>query len=117
VAVGVVGHAVSGDQPESLCVLEAVLVDGAEESILVFVGQGAQSVRQGGANRAVSELGLGRFGQAGGEVHAACYPLRLAPKLSCDGLLAEPLVAQQGEDDPRLVERGEGSWGRVGQQQ
>jgi len=98
-------------------VFEAVLVDGAEDSILVLVGQGAQGVRQGGANRAVSELGLGRFGQAGGEVHAACHPVRLAPKFSGDGLLAEPLVGQQGEDDPRLVERGEGSWGRVSQQQ
>jgi hypothetical protein len=116
VSVGVVGHAVSGDEHESLSVFEAVLLDGTEDGILVLVGQGAQGVRQGGAHRAVSELGLGRFGQAGGEVHAACHPLRLAPKLSSDGLLAEGLFGQQGEDDPRLVERGESSWGRIGQQ-
>ena len=116
-SVGVVGHAVSGDQHESLAVLEAVPVDGAENSILVLVGQGADGVRQGGANRAVSELGLGRWGQAGGELDASCHPLRLAPKLSSDGVLSEGLFGQQGEDDPRLVERGERSWGRIGQQQ
>jgi hypothetical protein len=115
VSVGLVAYAVSGDEHESLAVLEAVAVDGAEEGILVLLGQGAEGVRQGGTNRAVSELGLGRCGQAGGELDAACHPLRLAPKLSSDGVLAQSLFGQQGEDDPRLVERGEGAWGRVGE--
>jgi len=115
VSVGVVGHAVSGDQHESLAVLEAVAVDGAEDAILVLVGQGAEGVCQGGTNRAVSELGLCRWGQAGGELDAACHPLRLAPKRSSDGVLSEGLFGQQGEDDPRLVERGEGARRRVRQ--
>ena len=117
VSVGLIGHAVSGDQHESLAVLEAVPVDGAENSILVLVGQGAEGVRQRRANRTVSELGLGRWGQAGGELDAACHPLRLAPKHSSDGVLSEGLFGQQGADDSRLVERGEGAWGRIGQQQ
>ena len=107
--VRIVGHAVGGDESESLSVFEASLVDGAQDGILVFFGQGAQGMCQAGAYRAVSELVLGRGSQACSDVQASGYPLGFSLKQPGDAVVGQSLFGEQGANDPSLIERGEGA--------
>ncbi len=104
-----VGHAVGGDEDESLTVLEGVVVDGAQNGVLIFFGQGTQGMGQAGAYRPVSELVLGRGSQACSDVHASGHPLGFALKQPGDAVVGQSLFGEQGANDPSLVERGEGA--------
>jgi len=92
--VRIVGHAVGGDEDKSLTVLEAVLVDGAQDGVLVFFGQGAQGMCQAGTYRGVSELVLGRGSQACSDVHASGYPLGFSLKQPGDAVVGQSLFGE-----------------------
>ncbi len=104
-----VGHAVGGDERKSLAVFEAVVVDGAQDGVLVFFGQGAQGMRQARAYRAVSQLVLGRGSQTCSDVHAPDHPLGFSLKQPGNAVVGQALLCEQGTNDPSLIECGEGA--------
>jgi hypothetical protein len=116
-AVGLVGHPVCREQHQSLAMLEPMPLDGAQQGILIFVGQSAEGVGQAGTQESLSEFVLGGGGQAGPELDAAGHPVGLALKTSGDGFETELFLVEKRADDASLVESGEGSAGRIGHQE
>jgi hypothetical protein len=90
---------------------------GGEYGLLVFFGQSTQGVGQGGADVAVSEFGLSHGRQVGPDIDSASHPAGPVLKQAGDALEGETFLVDQGTDDPRLVECGDGSRRRIGQKQ
>ena len=72
---------------------------------------------QGGADDAMGKLVLGPSRQARSDQQSTSHPVGFAPQPPGDGGLAQTLLAGEGTDNPRLIQRGEGARGRVGEQQ
>jgi hypothetical protein len=93
-AVSLVGDPVCREQHQSLAMFEPMVLDGAQQGILIFVGQGAEGMGQAGTKDSLSEFVFGGGGQAGPELDAAGHPLRLAPEPSGDRFVAELLFGE-----------------------
>jgi hypothetical protein len=116
-AFALAGGAVGVKQRQRFAGLEAVLLAGREHGLLVLGRQRAKRVRERGPDRSAPQplLDRGREARAQGETRGD--PSGLAPEQPPYGRDGQAILGPQRADDARLVERGQGPWGRVGQEQ
>ncbi len=104
-----VGHAVSGQERESFAQRQAVALHGAQDGVLILLGQGAQGVGQSGTDGAMGNLLFGHGRQVSSDVHPTSYPLGFAPKQTGDSSGAQSLLAHQRADHSGLIQGGKGA--------
>lgn len=116
-AFGSASDTVGGQQGEGLRVLECVPLDCLEKLVLLAGREGTQRVRERRADPPSSERTLGKGRQPRCDVHSPCHPLRLTLQKARDGAGAHALLVSQGAHHSPLIQRGDGTRGRVGREQ
>lgn len=116
-SVVVVGDAIGADQGDGFVAAQPVALDGADQGVLLLVGQGTERVGEGGADLGVGQLLLGRGAEVPADVEAAGHPARALAQEPGDLGLGLAVVVDERADDPRFVEGGHGTWRGVGAEQ
>jgi len=116
-AVGLVGDAEGLDEQQALSSRQPVPL-GAVEELVLFLGlQLAQGTRERRADAASGEPLLHGRRQARAHRQAGFDPAGLVPQQPRNAARGEPVLLDERADHLRLVERGHGARGSVGQEQ
>jgi hypothetical protein len=115
--VGLVGRLVGVGEGQGIARSEAVALDAPQDRVLVLASEPAQRAGERDADDALPELALGSRRQAGAQLHAALDPVALVAEQARDPGRREVIVADEGADNPGLVERRDGPRRRVGGEQ
>lgn len=107
--VPLVGHAVSREERESLWQPQAVALCGAQEGVLVFLGQAAEGVGQCGTDGAAGKFLLGQRSEPSSDLYPTSHPPDFVPQQTGHSGGAQSLLAHQRADHPSLIQSGKGA--------
>ncbi len=116
-AVGLVRDSVGRDEIERLLTAKPVPLDSAEQCLLIFARQGAEVVRDGGADGALGELVLSLLRKLSADIEAPRDPASFPSEQAADLVLRLSVILQQRADHFCLVHRREAARRSIGEQQ